>query len=105
MNHMVSSEVEKARIANWLLNATPIKKTPSWIETRLAIEFGGNTYLLDKEQVYQCARCGHYDPKWSVTEVIKFFKENFDDAKLVEVEVRCSINEATDIDDESEGFD
>lgn len=90
MKHMISSEVEKARVAKWILNATSISKSPTWTEKRLAIEFGGHTYLVTNDQVFQCAHCGHYDPQWSAVGVLSFFEETFG-IKPFEIEITCNI--------------
>lgn len=87
---LISNEVSKARVADWLNQATPIEKNPTWVERRLAIKFGAHTYLLDKEQVFQCAHCGHYDPNRKAQEVINFFQETFG-IKPEEIEITCSV--------------
>jgi hypothetical protein len=91
--HLVSSEVTKSRIAKWLMNATPVDKSPTWTERRMAIEFGGHTYLVVNGQVFQCAHCGHYDPEWSATEVLRFFEETFG-IKPHEIEITCTFSVA-----------
>lgn len=90
MAHLVSSEVTKARIANWMIEAQPLENNPTWTERRQAIEFGGHTYLVENGQVFQCSHCGHYDPKWSSTEVLRWFEENFG-IKPHDIEVTCSV--------------
>ena len=90
MRHLVSSDVAKARVAKWLTEAVPVDENPTWVERRLAIEFGGHTFLVVDGQVFQCARCGHYDPAWKSQEVLAFFEENFG-IKPHEVEVTCSV--------------
>lgn len=88
MSHIVSSDISKVRVARWLMEAKPV--TPTWTERRLAIEFGGHTYLVVNGQVYQCAHCGHYDPEWSAHEVLSYFEENFG-IKPHEIEINCSL--------------
>lgn len=88
MTHLVSSEVSKTRVTRWLTDAKPIDNA-TWTERRLAIEFGGHTYLVANGQVFQCAHCGHYDPEWKAQEVLNFFEENFG-IKPHEIEVTCS---------------
>lgn len=90
MRHLVSSEIERARFAKWVMEATPLQENLTWIERRLAIEFGGHTYLLEKDQIFQCARCGHYDPKWSSTVVLSYFEETLG-IKPIEIEITCTV--------------
>jgi len=90
MAHMISSEVTKARVAKWIEQATPVSANPTWTERRLAIDFGGHTYLVVKGQVFQCAHCGHYDPEWKAHEVLAFFEETFG-IKPHEIEVTCTV--------------
>ena len=90
MEHLVSSEVTKARVAKWLMETQPTDKKPTWVERRLAIEFGEHTYILGTDQVFQCAHCGRYDPDWTSTMVIKFFEETFG-IKPIEIEITCSV--------------
>jgi len=87
---LVSSDITKARIAKWIEQAKPVSKNPTWTERRQAIEFGGHTYLVSNGQVFQCAHCGHYDPEWSSTEVLRWFEENFG-IKPHEIEITCSV--------------
>lgn len=89
MKHVVSSEVTKARVSNWLMQAVPVDNNSTWTERREAIEFGGHVYLVSKGQVFQCAHCGHYDPEWKSTEVLAFFEDNFG-IKPQEIEITCS---------------
>ena len=90
MRYLVSTDIEKARIANWIMQAKAVDKNPTWTERRQAIEFGGHTYLVSNGQVFQCAHCGHYDPEWSAVKVIEFFQEHMN-GKLVEIEITCSV--------------
>lgn len=90
MKHLVSGEVTKSRIARWIEQAQPVSNNITWTERRMAIEFGGHTYLVVNDQVFQCAKCGHYDPEWSATEVLRFFEENFG-IKPHEIEITCSV--------------
>ncbi len=84
-------EVTRKRVAKWLDSAKPIKQQPVWKERRLAIEFGEHTYIVGNGQVYQCVHCGHFDPEWTATEVLEFFKETFG-IKPIEIEITCSID-------------
>lgn len=88
------SDVTKARIAKWSMEAKPISENQTWTERRLAIEFGGHTYIVSNGQIFQCAHCGHYDPEWKVTEVLAFFKEHFD-IEPIEIEITCSVRVAS----------
>lgn len=90
MTHLVSSEVTKARIAKWISQAKPIDEVETWTEHRMVIEFGGHLYPVVQGQVFQCGRCGHYDPEWSATEVLQFFEETFG-IKPYEVEVTVAV--------------
>lgn len=91
MTHLVSTDVAKARIAKWFLEAKPIDINPTWTERRQAIEYGGHTYLIANGQIFQCAHCGHYDPQWSVHEVLTFFREVLG-VKPTEIEITCTID-------------
>jgi hypothetical protein len=91
MTHIVSSNVSKARVSKWIMEAKPVDVVPTWTERRLAIEFGGHTYLVANGQVFQCAHCGRYDPEWRAQEVLEFFEENFG-IKPHEIEITCSIS-------------
>jgi|ERR1043165_5569895 hypothetical protein len=90
MKHLVSTDVAKARLAKWLMKAQPVSPEVTWTERRMAIKFGGHTYLVEKDQIFQCAHCGRFDPQWNTTEVLNFFFENFD-VKPEEIEVVCSV--------------
>lgn len=90
MKHLISDKVAQARVANWLATAAPVEKNPTWIEKRQAIVFGDHTYLLEKGQIFQCGHCGHYDPKWVVTEVLAYFEQTFG-IKPIEIDVTCSV--------------
>jgi hypothetical protein len=92
--HFNNSEITKQRISKWMVNAKPIDKTPTWTEKRLAIVFGAHTYIIGNGQIFQCGHCGHYDPEWSATEVISWFKENFN-IDPIEIEVTCSVAEVS----------
>ena len=69
------SELTRKRIAKWIDSATPVTAQPTWTEQRLAIDFGGHTYIVNNGQIFQCAHCGHYDPEWNATEVLTWFKD------------------------------
>jgi len=88
MSEFNFSEITRKRIAKWIESAKPAKS--EWTERRQAIVFGGHTYILSNGQVFQCAHCGHYDPEWNVTEVLAFFKSNFN-IDPIEIEVTCSV--------------
>lgn len=83
------SDLTRRRIANWVLQAKPVKEKETWKEKRLVIDFQGHTYFVSNDQIFQCAHCGHYDPQWSITEVLAFFK--LMGIKPREVEVTCTI--------------
>lgn len=83
-------EVTRKRIANWILQASPIDVNIEWTEKRRAIDYGGHTYLVDNGQVFQCAHCGQYDPEWTATEVLIFFKNTFG-IEPYEIEVTCTV--------------
>jgi hypothetical protein len=82
------TDVTRRRIANWVMQARPIKKGDTWKERRLVIDFNEHTYLVTSDQVFQCIRCGHYDPQWSVTEILSFFE--LMGVKPYEVEITCT---------------
>jgi hypothetical protein len=90
MKPIVSPEVTKARVAKWMMEAKPVDNTTVWTERRLAIVFGEHTYLVTNGQVFQCAHCGHYDPQWSSTEVMAWFKDNFK-IEPIEIEITCTV--------------
>lgn len=95
MKHLISSEVTKKRIAQWFLQAKPVKKGTTWTERRQAIEFGGHTYLIQDDQIFACAHCGTLDPQWKSVEVLRYFEENFG-IKPHEIEITCSIEGSTE---------
>jgi len=80
----------RKRIAKWVMDAQPVDAKPTWVERRLAIDFGEHTYIVNNGQIFQCAHCGHYDPEWSASEVLTFFKDMFG-IKPYEIEVDCSV--------------
>jgi hypothetical protein len=87
---LTPSDISRQRLANWIESARPIATHPTWIEKRQAIDFGGHTYVVSNGQVFQCAHCGHFDPKWNATEVLTYFKDNFG-IKPYDIEVTCSV--------------
>lgn len=87
---LVSGEVAQSRISKWLMQATPVTSETSWSERRLAIVYGGHTYLVANEQVFQCAHCGHYDPQWKASTVIAWFEEKLG-IKPQEIEVTVTV--------------
>jgi hypothetical protein len=90
MKHLNLAEVTRTRIAKWILNTKPVNPDETWIEKRLAINVNGAIYILGNGQVFQCPRCGNYDPEWSAQEVIAYFQEHMG-IKPYEIEVACSI--------------
>ncbi len=84
------TEVTRKRVAKWIDSAQPIEQRNTWTERRLAIEFGGHTYIVGNGQVYQCVHCGHFDPEWTATEVLEFFKETFGISPK-EIEITCTV--------------
>ncbi len=84
------TEVTRKRVAKWISSAQPIEKQPTWKERRLAVVFGGHTFVVNNGQVYQCVHCGHFDPEWSATEVLAFFKETFG-ITPIEIEIECTV--------------
>lgn len=84
------SDATRKRITKWIESAKPVDTNPVWTEKRLAIDFGGHTFIITNGQIFQCAHCGHYDPEWNATEVLTFFSENFG-VKPYEIEVTCSV--------------
>lgn len=89
MSNLSPTDVTRKRIAKWIESATPLSETTTWVETRLAIDFGGHTYIVNNGQIFQCAHCGHYDPEWSASEVLEYFKQF--GIKPYEIEVSCSV--------------
>lgn len=92
MSKMSPAELARKRFAKWVESAKPIQQRPEWTERRLAIDIGGHTYIIGNGQIYQCAHCGHYDPEWSATEVLAYYKDNFG-IKPREIEVTCYVAE------------
>lgn len=89
-HHIVSSEVSKNRITKWLMQAEPVKTGSTWTEKRRAITIGEHTFLVEKEQIFQCLHCGTYDPQWSSVEVLTWIEENFG-SKPFDLEITCTI--------------
>lgn len=85
----------RKRIARWIMETKPVDINPTWTERRLALDFGGHTYIINNGQIFQCAHCGHYDPEWSVTEVISYFRDNYG-IKPYEIEVTCAVSVVED---------
>lgn len=90
MRHSNESDITRKRIAKWVSETEPVNKNPTWIERRQAIDFGGQTYIITNGQVFQCAHCGTYDPQWTATEILAFFKDKFG-IEPYEIEVTCSV--------------
>jgi hypothetical protein len=89
--HLISDKVAQKKVAGWFAsNPQAVTEETKWIEKRLAIVYAGHTYLVQKEQIFQCTHCGHYDPKWDTTEVLRFFREVFG-VEPTEIEIECSI--------------
>ncbi len=94
MQPIVSSAIARARFARWVEQTKPIDLNPTWTEKRLVIKFGDHTYLVGNGQVFQCPHCGHYDPDWTASEVISFFRDTFG-IKPTEIEVTCTVAVST----------
>ena len=90
MKHLVSKVVSQERIARWFAQAKPVSEKTTWTEKRLAIVLGEHTYIVQNNQVFQCAHCGHYDPDWSASEILAFVAENFG-VKPIEIEITCTV--------------
>jgi hypothetical protein len=90
MTHLSPTEITRKRVAKWVMETQPVTASTVWTETRLAIDFGGHTYLIQDGQIFQCAHCGHYDPEWKASEVLTFFRDNFG-IKPYEIQVNCSV--------------
>jgi hypothetical protein len=91
MSEMELSEITRRRIAKWMDNASEsaLEVKNTWTERRLAIVFGGHTYLVANGQVFQCGHCGHFDPEWNATEVLQFFKIKMG-IDPIEIDIVCS---------------
>ena len=90
MNHHKSPAITQQRISKWLMQAKSVEQNPTWTETRQAIQFGEHTYILNKNQVFVCGHCGSFDPEWSATEVIDFFRDMYG-IKPTEITVQVSV--------------
>ncbi len=90
MKFEANPSISQKRFAKWVMQAKPVKPLDSWTERRLFIDFGEHTYPLSNGQIFQCAHCGHYDPEWSIVEVLSFFKENFG-IEPYEKDVVCTV--------------
>lgn len=88
MTKISFTDVTRRRIARWMMQTKTIEKGDTWKETRLVVDFNGHTYPISNDQIYQCARCGHYDPQWSVTEILAFLE--LMGVKPYEVEITCT---------------
>jgi hypothetical protein len=84
------SAVTQQRISKWIESTKSVNEVSTWTEIRQAIVIGEHTYILSNGQVFQCGHCGRFDPEWSVTEVIAFFKATFN-VDPIEIEVTCSV--------------
>jgi len=84
------SDIARKRFAKWMISTKSIQTNPVWTEKRLAIDFGEHTYIIGNGQIFQCAHCGAFDPEWSATEVLTFFKDNLG-IRPYEIEVVCSV--------------
>jgi hypothetical protein len=89
-HHIISSKVSKNRISEWFLQASPVTSESTWTEKRRAVTVGEHTFLVEKEQIFQCLHCGTYDPQWSSVEVLTWLQENFG-VKPFDLEVTCSV--------------
>lgn len=83
------SDVSRKRIARWMAQAIPVQTRPTWIEKRLAIDVGEHTYIISNGQIFECGHCGHYDPEWNATEVLRYLEGMGN--KAYEIEVECSV--------------
>ncbi len=93
MNNIdISAPETQRRIANWVNSTKSVNDKPTWIERRMALVFGGHTYIVSNGQIFQCGHCGHYDPEWNVTEVLAFFKRTYG-IDPIEIEITCSVAE------------
>lgn len=90
MTHMSPSDITRRRITKWIIDTKSVDQNPTWTERRLAIDYGGHTYIVSNGQIFQCAHCGHYDPEWNATEVLTFFRDVFG-IKPYEIEIACSV--------------
>lgn len=89
--HITSDKVAQQRVTKWLAEAVSLTQQPTWTERRLAIEIGGHLHLLQKDQVFNCLKCGYLDPGSSTaTDVIRFFEETLG-VKPVEIEITCTV--------------
>jgi hypothetical protein len=88
MKKIEFTDLSRRRVANWMMQAKPLEKGDTWKEKRLVVDFEGCTYMITADQVFQCVRCGHYDPQWSITEVLAFFE--IMGIKPYEVEITCT---------------
>src|SRR4051812_10317216 len=73
-HHIISSEVSKKRITEWFAQASPVVPGTTWTEKRRAVTIGEHTFLVEKEQIFQCLHCGTYDPQWSSVEVLTWLE-------------------------------
>jgi hypothetical protein len=89
---ITSDLIAQKRIGEWVLSAHNVTEVSTWTEKRQAIQVGAHTYLVSEGQVFQCAHCGHYDPKWKVQEVLKFFEETMG-IKPIEITVTCTFGD------------
>jgi hypothetical protein len=87
------SDISAKRVAKWISESKPVSAEPIWQESRLAIDFGGHTYIITNGQIFQCAHCGTYDPQWNATEVVTYFRDKFG-IKPYTIQVTCSITVA-----------
>jgi hypothetical protein len=90
MGRLVLTDAVRKRISKWILNSNPITPNSVWTEHRLAIDIGGATHIISNGQIYQCGKCGHYDPEWSATEVLTYFEELMG-IKPYEITVACTV--------------
>jgi len=89
-SHGNPSEVAKKRINKWIMETQPVDIKQTWTERRLAIDFGGHTFIVTNGQIYQCVHCGVFDPEWNATEILTFFKDNFG-IKPRGIDIVCSV--------------
>lgn len=90
MKFLDFSDVTRTRVTKWILESKPVSPGSTWTERRQAIVFGGHTFLIGNGQVFQCGHCGAFDPEWTATEVLQYFKEKHN-VDPIEIEITCSV--------------
>jgi hypothetical protein len=90
MSNQSPSDLTRTRLTRWIETAKPVQTNPTWVERRLAIDYGDYTYIVGSGQVFQCPGCGKFDPEWTATEVLNYFKD-VHGIKPYEIEVTCGV--------------